>query len=81
REACRVYEDTFGYPFLCACQNICANEIQGRLTNRLKNPAQLERITALNELANIAKDRLHAMVVDAPPLAANAPTASSAATA
>lgn len=81
RDACQVYEETFGYPFICACQNVCANEIQGKLTNRLNNPATLERITALSELAKIARDRLEAMVVEAPPLAANAPIGASAAAA
>ncbi|MBV6633495.1 MAG: 2-oxo-4-hydroxy-4-carboxy-5-ureidoimidazoline decarboxylase [Alphaproteobacteria bacterium] len=81
RDASQVYEETFGYPFLCACHNVCANEIHGKLTNRLKNPPKLERITALSELAKIAKDRLQAMVVDTPPLAANAPAAGAAAVA
>ncbi|MEO0392736.1 MAG: 2-oxo-4-hydroxy-4-carboxy-5-ureidoimidazoline decarboxylase [Pseudomonadota bacterium] len=68
----KAYQEKFGYPYLCFCKVSSPKEILTNMTRRFNNPPQLERITALSELAKIARERLDTLVVQADPIPANA---------
>jgi 2-oxo-4-hydroxy-4-carboxy-5-ureidoimidazoline decarboxylase len=66
-----IYEERFGYPFVGFCKNCSTTDIMNRLSRRLTHPPQLERITALAEVAKIARERLDALFLDENPVPAN----------
>jgi 2-oxo-4-hydroxy-4-carboxy-5-ureidoimidazoline decarboxylase len=55
-----TYHTRFGFPFIVAVRGLDVAEILERFEARLANPVEVERATALKEVAKIARMRLEA---------------------
>ncbi len=59
----QAYKNQFGFPFIIAVKNHTKATILQAFGQRLKNDADVERQQALSEIIEIARSRLHSLIV------------------